>query len=184
MGHKYFHFIDDFYLNYLVINIHNASFSKALKEKNILVIPIETSFHLIPRSQCPKPPVQLEAPKEKPQSCTHHSFQRQPQMLQPYNSLVYMHVLIAEYYETLCLFKTEFMQKTLNYSGSWKILTLDVREGPASSIFSSSFAIPASATWAMKSSSTKTLAVLKFLCTIGGFRPCKWHNPAKLETQI
>ena len=77
--------------------------------------------------------------------------------------------------------KTEFIQKTSNYSGSSKKLTLDVREGPASSIFSSSFEIPASATLAVKFSSTNTLAVLKFLCTMGGFRPCKWDKPAKLE---
>lgn len=73
--------------------------------------------------------------------------------------------------------------RDIDYSGSWKKLTLDVREGPASSIFSSSFEMPASATLAMKSSSTKTLAVLKFLCMMGGFRLCKWHKPAVLETK-
>lgn len=69
------------------------------------------------------------------------------------------------------------------YSGSWKTLTLDARDGPASSIFSSSFETPASATLALKSSSTRTLAVLKFLCTMGGFRPCKWHKPALIVYQ-
>lgn len=71
------------------------------------------------------------------------------------------------------------MQKKSIYSGSWKTLT-DARDGPASSIFifSRNFVSPASATLAMKFSSTKTLAVLKFLCTKGGLRLCRWLKPA------
>lgn len=65
------------------------------------------------------------------------------------------------------------MRQSAIYSGSLKALTVLDPEGPASSIFSSSLRIPASATFAMKSSSTRTLAVLKFPWIIEGRWPCK-----------
>lgn len=65
----------------------------------------------------------------------------------------------------------------LIYSGSLKAL----KEDEVASW--SSLDTPASATFAMKFSSTNTFDGLKLLCTDGGCSPCKWHKPALVKTE-
>jgi hypothetical protein len=63
------------------------------------------------------------------------------------------------------------------YRGSRKAL-LDVLEDvPAPPSLSRRPGIPVSATFGAKSSSTSTLAVLKFIWIAGGVRECRWLRP-------
>lgn len=114
----------------------------------------------------------LTIPARILQSCIHRSFQKIVWTLSPCKA--WWCAWKPEEHKWLMRYRDIYYSDARNISSvaTWE-------EEPAVSTLPRKLRSPASATLAMKFSSTRTLAVLKFLCTKRGLREWRWAKPAQ-----